>query len=212
MRDESSPLSRPANWGSPGSSRFDATIRWHWRLADRGDRLADDLERRSRLEAALFVADRPLSAARLAKAALLPGQKDVHAAVGSLNASYEADRSPLRVEKLAGGYRLLTRAPFAFHLDQVAARDADVSLSPAALETVTIIAYRQPVTRAEVEAIRGVASLELIKQLMDRRLVKIVGEDDSLGRPFLYGTTPAFLDAFDLRSLDELPDRDSLAA
>jgi segregation and condensation protein B len=85
-----------------------------------------------------------------------------------------------------------------------------MKLSPPAMETLTVIAYRQPITRADIEAVRGVQCTEMLKQLMDRGLVRIGGEDNSLGRPYLYETTRKFLEVFGLRSLNDLPRADSL--
>lgn len=210
MNCDQSPL-QPFAGGFPPTPEGPA-IDWLWRRrAWRTVATVDDAERLRRLEAALFVADRPYPGGRLAKAAQLSGPREVDRLVGQLNADYESARSAMRIEKLASGYRMLTRPQLAFYLDQFAMRPDEVNLSPAALETVTVVAYRQPATRAEVEAVRGVASLELLKQLMDRGLVRIVGEDDSLGRPFLYGTTATFLDLFDLESLADLPEYETLA-
>ena len=194
--------------GREGGSSF----RNNWLRRRAGDTGSSDDDARSRVEAALFVADRPLSPSRLARVAVLRGAADAKTLVDELNASYDTSRAAFRVELQSSGYRLLTRPVHAYFLGQLVPRRDELAIPPAMFEALTIIAYRQPVTRAEVEAIRGVATLELIKQLMDRGLVKIVGEDDSLGRPFLYGTTPTFLDAFGYSSLDELPDRDTLAA
>ena len=165
----------------------------------------------ARLEAALFAADRPLSPGRLAKAANLVDAKAARELIAELTAALDADRSPFRVEKLASGYRLMTRTQYAPWLSRLHARKPGVGLSPTAMETLTIIAYRQPLTRADVEAVRGVQSLEVIKQLADRGFVRIVGEDESLGRPFLYGTTPLFLERFDLGRVEDLPDYDTLS-
>ena len=207
---EAPSLAPPSQRPHTVNDRSEFLAAWH----RRGDRQQTSSENDGlrRLEAALFVADKPVSPGRLAKAATLRNAAEVRELIDVLNAGYEANRSAFTVEKLASGYRLLTRPPLAYYLKQLTSQQDDTSLSPAALETLTIVAYRQPVTRAEVESIRGVASLELIKQLMDRQQVRIVGEDDSLGRPFLYGTTPHFLDTFGLRSLDELPQREALAA
>jgi segregation and condensation protein B len=114
------------------------------------------------------------------------------------------------VEQVATGYQLLTQPQYAPWLDRVHARHARLRLSPPALETLALVAYRQPVTRADIEAVRGVQSGEMLKQLMERGLVRIAGEDDSLGRPYLYGTTRQFLELFGLHSLEHLPDADRL--
>jgi segregation and condensation protein B len=159
----------------------------------------------ARLEAALFVADGPLTTRRLAQVATLADAAEARALIDALNAAYDADASPFRVERVASGYELLTRPEYARWLDRLHHRPARMKLSPPALETLTIIAYRQPITRADVEAIRGVQSAEIIKQLLERGLVRMAGEDDSLGRPYLYETTRTFLEQFGLRSLDDLP-------
>ena len=104
----------------------------------------------------------------------------------------------------------MTRPQFVLWLDRLHNRQARVKLSPPMLETLSIVACRQPVTRAEIEKIRGVQASEMLKQLMERGLVRITGEDDSLGRPFLYGTTRQFLEQFGLGSLDDLPVDESL--
>jgi segregation and condensation protein B len=162
--------------------------------------------RLARLEAALFVADRPLPARLLAQFAMLADAADVTAGVAELNAAYEADAAAFRIELLATGYQLLTRPEFAMWLDRVHQRHARLKLSPPAMETLAIVAYRQPLTRADVEAVRGVQAGEMLKQLMERGLVRIVGEHDSLGRPFLYGTTREFLETFGLSGTDDLPE------
>lgn len=162
------------------------------------------------VEALLVTSDRPLSTEQLADAARAqPGSvldaADVEAAIASLNADYERTGRSFRIEKVAGGYRLMTLPEFAPVIAAHQKARASTRLSKAAIETLAIIAYRQPVTRAEVEAIRGVACGETIKTLMERRLVTIKGRAEEVGRPMLYGTTKQFLDAFGLSSLKDLP-------
>jgi segregation and condensation protein B len=111
---------------------------------------------------------------------------------------------------VATGYQLLTRPEYAPWLDKLHQRQTELKLSPPALETLTVVAYRQPLTRADIEAVRGVQCAEMLKQLMERGLVRIAGEDDSLGRPYLYETTRVFLELFGLRSLADLPMADRL--
>ena len=164
----------------------------------------------ARLEAVLLVADVPLSPRRLAQWATLADATEARTLIARLNAAYEQAGTPFRVERVAAGYRLFTLPQFAFWLGKLHHREADLKLSPPSLETLTIIAYRQPITRADVEAVRGVQCSEMIKQLMDRGLVRIGGEDNSLGRPFLYETTRKFLETFGLRDLEELPLGDRL--
>lgn len=165
----------------------------------------------ARLEAVLFVAEGALSARKLAQFATLADFKEAEELIEQLNASYELSRTSFRVECVAGGYRLLTQPQFAVWLDKLHDRQAEVQLSPPAMETLTIVAYRQPVTRADVEAVRGVQSSEILKLLMEKGLVRITGEEDSLGRPYLYGTTNAFLEAFGLGTLKDLPMREEFA-
>jgi segregation and condensation protein B len=161
-----------------------------------------------RIEALLLSSDRPLTEARLAE---LLGIESKGAAgviretTQQLNSEYESTGRSFRAERLAGGWQLLTIQPFGpllarLHTDRQSSR-----LSQAALETLSIIAYRQPIMRAEVEAIRGVASGEVLRGLLERRLIKIAGRAEELGRPMLYGTTQDFLKVFGLASLDDLP-------
>lgn len=164
----------------------------------------------ARLEAALFVADGPLSLKRLSTLAALADVAEARALLDALNAAYEGAGTAFRAERVATGYQLLTRPEFAPWLGRLHHRESDWRLSPPALETLTIIAYRQPITRADIEMIRGVQCAEILKQLMDRGLVRIGGEDDSLGRPYLYETTRKFLETYGLRSLDDLPMADRL--
>lgn len=157
-----------------------------------------------------MVADGPLTPRRIAQHAKLPSPNDAKKAIDWLNAAYDRDGSAFRVERVAAGYRLLTRPEMAPWLDRLHRRNDRLKLSPPALETLTIVAYRQPCTRADVESIRGVQSAEMLKHLMERGLVRIGGEHDSLGRPYLYETTKPFLELFGLRSLADLPRAEEL--
>jgi len=159
----------------------------------------------ARLEAVLLVADCALPAKKLAQFATLADPAEVKATVRRLNEAYDVVGSSFRIEQVATGFRLMTRPQFAQWLDKLHNRQAEMKLSPPMLETLSIVAYRQPITRAEIERIRGVQSAEMLKQLMERSLVKIGGEDDSLGRPFLYITTRRFLELYGLRDLEALP-------
>jgi segregation and condensation protein B len=159
----------------------------------------------ARLEAALLIAEGAVPARKLAQSARLIDAREVQQLVSLLNESYDRTRSAFRIEQTAAGYILMTRAALAPWLDRLHNRQAATRLSAPMMETLTIVAYQQPVTRADVEAIRGVQSAEMIRQLMDKGLIRIAGEDDSLGRPFLYGTTKLFLTTFALRQIDDLP-------
>ena len=161
------------SWSNPGA--FDRCGR---RALRRTAKLA-------RLEAALLVSDAALSPRRLAQVTALADATEARTLINRLNAAYEAAGTPFRVERVAAGYRLLTLPQFAFWLGKLHQREAELKLSSSAIETLTVIAYRQPITRADVEAIRGVQCSEVIKQLMERALVRIGGEDDSLGRATL---------------------------
>lgn len=171
-----------------------------------------DDERLRRLEAALFVAREALPSRRLAQYANLADATEARTLIGRLNELYDEAGRAFRVEEVAGGHQLLTRAKFATWLRRLGHVPAEVRLSAPALETLAVIAYRQPVLRAEIEAVRGVSSGEILRQLMERDLVRISGRSEELGRPYLYATTKRFLQVFGLLSLDELPRADTLRA
>jgi segregation and condensation protein B len=201
---------------TPGTGRH-----WHFRsgyltphpaeaLASDGAVGGQRTPKMARLEAVLLVAGGALSARKLAQFATLADATEARTLIGRLNAVYDQSASAFRIEQVAAGYQLLTRPVFAHWLAKLHQRQAELKLSPPALETLAIVAYRQPIIRADIEAIRGVACTEILKQLMDRRLVRIAGADDTLGRPHLYETTPKFLEIFGLRSTDELPLADRL--
>jgi segregation and condensation protein B len=162
------------------------------------------------VEAALFLADEPLTARTLAALAGLTDAGEARQQAERLAGLLQSEGSAFQLEELAGGYQLLTRPEFHPWLARLRQGAAEARLSAAARETLTIIAYRQPITRADVEAIRGVGVAEVLRQLMERGLVKIGGRDDSLGRPALYQTTPKFLQALGLKSLADLPPGEGL--
>jgi segregation and condensation protein B len=139
---------------------------------------------------------------------MLTGLKDAGEArrlVRRLQALYEQDGTAFQVEELAGGFQLLTRPAFHPWLARLRRTGHDLRLSPAARETLAIVAYRQPIMRADIEAIRGVQCGEMLGQLMEKGLVRIAGRHNSLGRPMLYATTRKFLQVFGLMSLRDLP-------
>jgi segregation and condensation protein B len=164
----------------------------------------------TRLEAMLFLSRRPQTSRKLAELAGLADGTKARTLVRTLNRRYDAHGSAFRVEEVAGGFQLMTRAKFAPWLRRLYPAAAEIRLSPPAMETLAVVAYRQPVLRAEIEAIRGVQSGEVLRQLIERDLVRIAGRSNELGRPFLYGTTKQFLQVFGLRHLDELPRADVL--
>ena len=157
------------------------------------------------VEAALFLADEPLTSRKLATLAGLKDGTEARVQVNRLQALYAAEGSAFEVEEIAGGYQLLTRAEFHPWLSRLRSQGGETPMSAPARETLTIIAYRQPITRADIEAIRGVGAAEVLRQLMERGLIRLAGRDDSLGRPALYETTRKFLAHFGLRSVRDLP-------
>ncbi|MHC4593934.1 MAG: SMC-Scp complex subunit ScpB [Planctomycetota bacterium] len=155
-------------------------------------------------EAVLFASDEPLSEARLANI-VETGVRQIREHIKNLNDKYKANNNAFRIEQIAGGYQMLTLSPYNYWLKKLLRVRSDSKLSPAALETLAIIAYKQPVMRADIEAIRGVAAGDIIRGLCYKGLVKIVGRAEVLGRPMLYGTTRKFLELFGLNSLKDLP-------
>lgn len=169
-------------------------------------------ERMQRLEAVLFLAREPLNSRKLSQYANLADGTEARTLIRRLNALYAESGRAFRVEELGGGFRLMTRPPFASWLKRLAHVPAEVRLSGPALETLAVVAYRQPILKAAIEAIRGVNCGEVLRQLMERDLVRIVGRSEDLGRPYLYGPTRNFLQVFGLRSLDELPQAERFRA
>jgi segregation and condensation protein B len=162
------------------------------------------------LEALLFAADEPLSPHKLAAILDDATPSVVANLVRELNADYLRESRAFHVQEVAGGYRLVTRPEFAIWVGELRASSATPRLSQAALETLAIVAYKQPATRAELESIRGVVVEGVLKTLVERELVRIAGREEGMGRPLLYGTTDHFLEYFGLPSLDALPRPDEL--
>lgn len=166
------------------------------------------------VEALICSSERPISRSQLVEALgaspdLAPlGPIDSAAvvrAVEHLNSAYGQGGRSFRIEQVSGGYRLMTLPMFAPTVSGLLKSRQNSKLSRAAVETLAIVAYRQPITRAELESIRGVACGEVLKGLMEKRLVTITGRAEEVGRPLLYGTTKQFLDAFGLSSVRDLP-------
>ena len=167
-----------------------------------------------RVEALLFASERSLSETKIKTVLGIEDEtaiKQIKEAIESLNTSYDSNSRAFRIERIAGGYRVMTREELAPLVSRLHEQRQQQKLSQAALETLSIIAYRQPVMRAEIEVIRGVACGEVLRGLMERRLVKIVGRAEELGRPMLYGTTKEFLTIFGLANVEDLPDVQGLA-
>jgi len=166
---------------------------------------------RSILESLLFAAGDPVPLGRLTQ--LLPGyeRREVVRALNELSEEYAREERGLRLEQVAGGYQLRTsRANAEFVKVLLAQRP--VRLTRAALETLAVVAYRQPVTRPEIEAIRGVDVDAVLTTLLERRLVRVIGRKEVVGRPLLYATTPHFLETFGLKDLSSLPKLEELGA
>lgn len=171
--------------------------------------LPEDLP--ARVEAALLTSDRAMTSARLAEALGIKGAfRGVEEAIGELNEVYERTGRSFRIEKVAGAFQVVTLPKYAEVLDGLKRTKQDNRLGAAQLETLAIVAYKQPVVRADIEAVRGAASGEVLRALMDRHMVKIVGRADEIGRPMLYGTTKQFLEVFGLGTLKDLPEIDEL--
>tara|TARA_Y100001933_G_C19009469_1_gene568127 strand:+ start:1421 stop:2440 length:1020 start_codon:yes stop_codon:yes gene_type:complete len=159
----------------------------------------------SHLEAVLFLASQPLPGRKLAQLVRLTDGTAARTLVRELNTHYEQRGRSFRVEEVAGGYQLRTQKIFAPWIRKMVSVPRETRMSGPAMETLAVVAYRQPVMRTEIEKVRGVQCGEILRQLMERGMVRISGRADELGRPFLYGTTRDFLEVFGLRSLDELP-------
>ena len=175
---------------------------------DKGACLSEELM--GGLEAVLISTDRPVPSAKLAEMLGVGVAKAINAAVEQLNDLYKKHGRSFRVEQVAGGWQIVTLPQYAKLIAATQRNRQQTRLSPAALEALAIIAYKQPVLRAEIEAIRGVSSGEILRGLMDRTLVKIVGRAEELGRPMLYGTTKSFLELFGMASLKDLPKPEEL--
>ncbi len=162
------------------------------------------------VEAVLFASQAPVSAAELARADEELDEERVEEAVAELRAEYDREGRAFGIYEVADGYQLLTRPEYVPVLERFDSIPTSSRLSAPALETLAIIAYRQPVGRAEVEEIRGVGSGGVLRTLQERELIEVVGRGEGLGRPLLYGTTRRFLEHFGFRSLEDLPRPDDL--
>ncbi len=157
------------------------------------------------VEALLFASDVPLEPERIREVLDLEDTAAARALVQELSARYDGDARALAIVEVAGGFRMVTRPEVAPWLVRLARARTRVRLSRPALETLAIVAYRQPVSRPEVDAVRGVNSDAVLDNLLERRLVRIAGRKEAPGRPFLYETTREFLVAFGLRDVSDLP-------
>lgn len=157
------------------------------------------------VEATLFASQTPLTPAELARADDDLTVAAVREAIQSLRDVYEANERAFQIYELGDGFQILTRPEFASYLERFDSVPRSPYLSGAALETLAIVAYRQPIGRIEIEEVRGVSASSVLRTLTDWELIDVVGRGEGLGRPLLYGTTQKFLDHFGLKDLDELP-------
>lgn len=168
------------------------------------------MQRSRMIEALLFASEAPLSAADLARIDDSLDEEQVEVLVAELKQEYEAEARAFDIVEIGGGYQVLTRPEYAGVLERFETVPLTARLSPAALETLAIVAYRQPVGRADIEEIRGVGAGGVLRTLLERNLIEVTGRGEGLGRPLLYGTTRYFLDHFGFRSLEELPRSEEL--
>jgi segregation and condensation protein B len=157
------------------------------------------------VEAVLFASDAPLTADEIARADELLDEDQIEEALRHLRDEYEDAGRSFQLVELAEGYQILTRPEFAPYLERFDNVPRPSRLSVPAIETLAIIAYRQPIGRLEVEYIRGVGASGVIRTLQDRRMIDVVARSEGLGRPLLYGTTSHFLEHFGFKSLEDLP-------
>ncbi len=157
------------------------------------------------VEAVLFASDAPLRAEEIARADVSLDEDVVEEAIQELRRDYDDGERSFEIREVAGGYQIMTKPEFAPYLERFDTVPRPSRLSGPALETLAIIAYRQPIGRIEIEYIRGVGSSGVIRTLQDRGLVEVVGRAEGLGRPLLYGTGARFLEHFGFRSLEDLP-------
>ena len=177
------------------------------------------------VESLLFATDRPLTPKAISHALTQAAKfspspetsvyekipvEQVEAAIEQLNNQLTADGSSLMVQGISGGYMLKTRPEFGVWTTKLFEQPKSARLSQPALETLAVIAYRQPIGRAEIEAVRGVAVDGVVATLLERKVIRVAGRSEQPGRPLLYETTPVFLELFGLKNLEELPNADEL--
>ena len=158
-----------------------------------------------RLEAVLFMSRKPLTSRKLSQLAHLEDGTQARTMIKELNTRYDQIGRSFHIKKVAGGYQMLTRPQFSGWIRRLDHTQPPIRLSVPALETLTVVAYRQPIIKAEIEAIRGVSCGEMLRQLLESNLVKISGRSEKLGQPFLYATSKDFLTCFGLNSINDLP-------
>lgn len=164
------------------------------------------------IETLLFITDRPVKPSRLAEVAENTDARRVREVIRQLQDEYSSQNRAVQIVEIAGGFQMATKAEYGRWVRRLYNEKMTTKLSNAALETLAIIAYKQPITRAEMEAIRGVDVAGPLEKLLERSLVRVVGKKDTIGRPMVYGTTDEFLRLFGLNKIAELPDLQTFAA
>lgn len=157
------------------------------------------------IESLLFVADEPLSIRKIKQVVEDTDEPTIRKMLEELKEEYTASNRAIQIVEIANGYQFATRPAYADWVNKLVQSNTKFRLTKPALETLTIIAYRQPVMRAEIESIRGVDSGGVVQTLLEKKLIRVTGRKEVVGRPLLYGTTPEFLDHFGLRNLSDLP-------
>lgn len=157
------------------------------------------------VEALLFAVHEPISIRKIVEIIEGSDQKLIKEVISQLGKEYDSYDRAFQIEEIANGFQLLSRPEYHEWVSKLIKKSNDAKLSQSSLETLAIIAYKQPIIRADIEAIRGVQSGQIIRTLIEKDLVKIAGRDEVLGRPLLYGTTKKFLEFFSLNSIKDLP-------
>ncbi|MFQ6677543.1 MAG: SMC-Scp complex subunit ScpB [Fidelibacterota bacterium] len=161
-------------------------------------------EQQNIVEALLFASSEPLTQAKI-NLVFVNDAPELVEIIDRLSNQFEKEQRPLEIQKVAGGYQLTTKPEYETWIRRAFNKSGKLTLSQAALETLAIVAYKQPVSRYEIEAIRGVDSTGVLKTILDRSLIKIKGRDIGPGRPLLYGTTEAFLEHFGINRISDMP-------
>lgn len=164
------------------------------------------------VEALLFVNERPITLEQIKRVLQTVTPTEIKQAIDGLNEDYRSRSRGITIQEIAGGYQMLSNPEYVSYVRNFYKTKHKEKLSKPALETLAIVAYKQPVTRADIELIRGVNSDGVVALLLDKELIKLAGRKDVPGRPFLYGTTKQFLEYFGLKSLDTLPNLEELVA
>lgn len=170
----------------------------------------DQFELKNVIECLLFVSAKPISVKKFAEVIRENSETEIEKILEELAKGYDVANKPIFIQQVAGGWRMATRQEYGQWVKALFAKEITYKLSNAALETLAIITYRQPVTIQEVELIRGVASGGVIRGLLEKGLIKIAGRKEALGRPVLYRTTGRFLEYFGLESISDIPPLEEL--